>query len=148
MPKRRRLWSSWNYLGSGGETDASLSLTYWMNKLQPLGDARDLFVTLNPNRAIEPGSEIAAFDYSHPIFDQQAMAAQHDLWNLQGRRKTWFCGSYFGYGFHEDGLQSGLAAAEDIGGVRRPWSVANESGRIHLGTRQSLSREIVREAAE
>jgi len=51
---------------------------------------------------------------------------------LQGRRHTWFCGSYFGYGFHEDALQSGLAAAEDIGEVRRPWTVANESGRIHL----------------
>lgn len=148
MPKRRRLWSSWNYLGSGRGPDASLSLTYWMNKLQPLGDTRDVFVTLNPTRAIEPGSEIAAFDYSHPIFDQRAVAAQHDLWSLQGRRNTWFCGSYFGYGFHEDGLQAGLAAAEDIGGVRRPWRVANESGRIHLGARPFPAREIVREAAE
>jgi predicted NAD/FAD-binding protein len=148
MPKRRRLWSSWNYLGCGSGKDASLSVTYWMNKLQPLGDACDLFVTLNPTRAIEPASRIAAFDYSHPLFDQQAMIAQQDLWSLQGRRKTWFCGSYFGYGFHEDGLQAGLAAAEDIGGVRRPWRVAEESGRIHLGVRSSPIREIVREAAE
>lgn len=148
MPKRRRLWSSWNYLGSGSGKDASSSVTYWMNKLQPLGDARDLFVTLNPTRAIEPASRIATFAYSHPLFDQKAIMAQQDLWSLQGRRKTWFCGSYFGYGFHEDGLQAGLAAAEDIGGVRRPWRVADESGRIHLGMRSSPIREIVREAAE
>jgi uncharacterized protein len=148
MPKRRRLWSSWNYLGSDSGADASLSLTYWMNKLQPLGDSRELFVTVNPTCAIQSGSEIAAFDYSHPVFDRQAMTAQRELWSLQGRRKTWFCGSYFGYGFHEDGLQAGLAAAEDIGGVRRPWRVANESGRIHLGARPSEVREIVPEAAE
>jgi len=148
MPKRRRLWSSWNYLGSDGMAETSLSLTYWMNNLQPLGYGHDLFVTLNPSRAIEPESEIASFDYSHPVFNRQAMASQRDLWSLQGRRKTWFCGSYFGYGFHEDGLQAGLAAAEDIGGVRRPWRVANESGRIHIGARPGSVREIVREAAE
>ena len=58
------------------------------------------------------------------------MAAQRRLWSLQGRRNTWFCGSYFGSGFHEDGLQAGLAVAEALGGVRRPWSVPDESGRI------------------
>lgn len=148
MPRRRRLWSSWNYLGSERGTETAVSVTYWMNKLQPLGNARDLFVTLNPTRAIEPGCEVAAFDYSHPVFDNRAMSAQHDLWDLQGRRNTLFCGSYFGYGFHEDGLQAGLAAAEDIGGVRRPWSVTNESGRIHLSRRPIVTRDIVREAAE
>lgn len=149
MPKRRRLWSSWNYLGSGcGTHNSALSVTYWMNRLQPLGDAPDVFVTLNPACPITPQSEIAAFDYSHPIFDHSAMAAQKDLWGLQGRRRTWFCGSYFGYGFHEDGLQAGLAAAEDIGGVRRPWTVANESGRVLAFTPRSGARRIVREAAE
>jgi predicted NAD/FAD-binding protein len=128
--------------------DASLSVTYWMNMLQPLGNAPDLFVTLNPTRAIESNSRIATFDYSHPLFDRRALAAQRELWSLQGRRGTWFCGSYFGYGFHEDGLQSGLAAAEDIGGVRRPWKVANESGRIHVGAGQPPACTIVLEAAE
>ena len=61
------------------------------------------------------------------------MRAQRQLWSLQGDRKTWFCGAYFGAGFHEDGLQSGLAVAEQLGGVRRPWTVPNESGRIVLG---------------
>ena len=133
MPRRRGLWSSWNYLGSGHGRDASLSVTYWMNRLQPLGErCPDLFVTLNPCREIAAASIIAAFDYAHPLFDAGAMSAQRELWRLQGRRRTWFCGSYFGYGFHEDGLQAGLAAAEDIGGVRRPWTVADPSGRIHV----------------
>jgi uncharacterized protein len=143
MPRRRRLWSSWNYLGSGRGSDARLCVSYWMNKLQPLGaDAPPLFVTLNPPREPAPGTTIATFDYAHPMFDGRAMAAQRQLWQLQGRRRTWFCGSYFGYGFHEDGLQAGLAVAEDIGGVRRPWSVADQSGRIHVG---AATRSTIRE---
>jgi len=63
----------------------------------------------------------------------RAMAAQRQLWSLQGRRNTWFCGAYFGSGFHEDGLQAGLAVAEQLGGVRRPWSVPDQSGRIFVG---------------
>jgi predicted NAD/FAD-binding protein len=69
--------------------------------------------------------------YRHPIFDEQAILAQRKLWALQGLRSTWYCGAYFGAGFHEDGLQAGLAVAEVLGGVRRPWTVADESGRIH-----------------
>jgi predicted NAD/FAD-binding protein len=68
--------------------------------------------------------------YSHPLFDIHAMQAQQQLWSLQGRHNTWFCGAYFGAGFHEDGLQAGLAVAEALGGVRRPWTVPDESGRI------------------
>jgi uncharacterized protein len=141
MPKRRRIWSSWNYISdtraqSAARPEApSLApcVTYWMNKLQPLDTAEDIFVTLNPGRPVRGDAEIATFAYDHPVFDQAAIMAQEDLWQLQGQRRTWFCGSYFGYGFHEDGLQSGLAAAESIGGVRRPWTVVNESGRIRLG---------------
>ena len=146
MPKRRRLWSSWNYMGRDRD-HASLSVTYWMNKLQPLDTERDYFVTLNPTRSIAPERQISSFEYSHPVFDHRAMAAQRELWSLQGRRNTWFCGSYFGYGFHEDGLQAGLAVAEDIGGVRRPWNVANESGRIHLTRSSASARERLLEGA-
>jgi predicted NAD/FAD-binding protein len=148
MPLRRRLWSSWNYIGRGNGTDAVLCVSYCMNKLQPLlASAPPLFVTLNPTH--EPAHETvrAEFDYAHPMFDSRAMSAQRELWRLQGRRRTWFCGSYFGYGFHEDGLQSGLAAAEDIGGVRRPWQVPGESGRIHLRPADQ-ARPPVLEAAE
>lgn len=141
MPKRRRVWSSWNYLGNDRESGRELAVTYWMNALQPLGTKRDYFVTLNPQRPIAPGHFIEAFDYTHPQFDEAALSAQRRLWSLQGRRRSWFCGSYFGYGFHEDGLQSGLAVAELLGGVRRPWSVADESGRLTLdaGPRASAS---------
>jgi hypothetical protein len=92
-----------------------------------------LFVTLNA--PVAPREELVyrRFVYEHPIFDLAAIDAQRDLWSLQGRRRTWFCGAYFGAGFHEDGLQAGLAVAEQLGGVRRPWRVENESGRIHVG---------------
>jgi predicted NAD/FAD-binding protein len=94
-------------------------------KIAPL-----LFVTLNPQR--EPRHAWHREIYDHPLFDSAAITAQRQLWSLQGRRNTWFCGAYFGAGFHEDGLQAGLAVAEVLGGVRRPWRVANESGRIGL----------------
>jgi predicted NAD/FAD-binding protein len=133
MPRRRRLWSSWNYTGSLIPSSGAASVTYWMNNLQPLGHgAPDLFVSLNKDAELDLSKVLASFTYTHPIFDAKAIGAQRELWRLQGRRSTWFCGSYFGYGFHEDGLQSGLAAAEDIGGVRRPWVVENESDRLHL----------------
>jgi predicted NAD/FAD-binding protein len=127
MPKRQRLWSSWNYLGSGG---GHCSVTYWMNSLQPLATSEDIFVTLNCAVPPRDTSIINRMTYRHPIFNGAAMAAQRQLWRLQGVHRTWFAGSYFGYGFHEDGLQAGLLAAEEAGGVRRPWAVASESGRV------------------
>jgi uncharacterized protein len=129
MPARRRVWASWNYMGERRSTQA-LQVTYWMNRLQGLTDAPPLFLTLNPSA--EPASVLHEQIYDHPRFDVGAMRAQTALWSLQGRRRTWFCGAYFGAGFHEDGLQSGLAVAEQLGGMRRPWSVPNESGRIHV----------------
>lgn len=130
MPRRKGAWASWNYIG----TDDGLCVTYWMNRLQGLpGD--NLFVTLNPPRPPRPETLLRTELYEHPIFDPAAMRAQRELWSLQGDGGVWFCGAHFGAGFHEDGLQSGLAVAEQLGGVRRPWTVANESGRIHLGGR-------------
>ena len=134
MPKRRRAWSSWNHMGFRDRPGEG-AVTYWMNRLQSLKDAPDLFVTLNPNREIEADKLIRTEVYDHPMFDGAAIAAQGQLWGLQGVRRTWFCGSYFGHGFHEDALQSGLAVAEQLGGVRRPWSVEGESNRIHLPER-------------
>ncbi len=139
MPRRRAVWSSWNYLGarrSNGELTAGETapcVTYWMNRLQDL-PGPDLFLTLNPHTAPATATVLHSQYYDHPMFDAAAIAAQRAVWSLQGVRKTWFCGAHFGAGFHEDGLQAGLAVAEALGGVRRPWSVANESGRIKLGT--------------
>ena len=131
MPKRKRVWASWNYLKPDPNHDAGLSVTYWMNRLQPLPTREDIFVTLNPASAIRDDKTIATVDYDHPVFTADAVAAQKHLWSLQGRGGVWHCGAWFGYGFHEDGIQSGLAVAEDLGGVTRPWTVANPSGRIH-----------------
>ncbi|WP_339630785.1 FAD-dependent oxidoreductase [uncultured Sneathiella sp.] len=135
MPKRRKAWASWNYIGNTGSQDEmedSLCVSYWMNRLQGLDAEQDYFVTLNP--AVEPrsGTVLRSFPYEHPLFDTAAMAAQKLLWNLQGQKNLWFCGSYFGYGFHEDGIQSGLAVAEALGGTRRPWRHDPAASRIHL----------------
>ncbi|MEN5169365.1 NAD(P)/FAD-dependent oxidoreductase [Brevundimonas pondensis] len=127
MPQRRRAWSSWNYIGA----EDGLCVTYWMNRLQGL-PGQDLFVTLNPPRPPRPDTLLRSELYEHPVFNPAAIQAQKQLWSLQGQGGVWFCGAHFGAGFHEDGLQSGLAVAEQLGGVRRPWSVENESGRIHL----------------
>ncbi len=134
MPRRRRLWSAWNYLGRAGpEGDRQLCVTYWMNRLQGLPAEWPLFVTLNPFRDPDPAKVISTELYEHPRFDAAAPRAQARLWSLQGQGGVWWCGAYFGSGFHEDGLQAGLAVAEAIGGVRRPWTVPAESGRIRLG---------------
>jgi predicted NAD/FAD-binding protein len=131
MPRRRAVWSSWNYLGRSGG-DAELSVTYWLNRLQSLPGDRQYFVTLNAGVPPRESTFLRRLVYDHPIYDTAATVAQRNLWRLQGERSTWFCGAYFGAGFHEDGLQAGLAAAEGLG-VRRPWTVPDESGRIHLG---------------
>ena len=141
MPRRRMVWSGWNYVGrpaiDGG--DRQLCVTYWMNNLQRLATRRELFVTLNPIHAPRPDSLIRSEIYEHPLFDTAAIGAQPRLWALQGRMNTWYCGAYFGSGFHEDGLQAGLAVAEALGGVRRPWTVPDESGRIHVGSAPQLA---------
>jgi predicted NAD/FAD-binding protein len=132
MPRRRKVWSSWNYAASRSDPSAPVSVTYWMNRLQTIPECAPRFVTLNP--IVEPRADLVIQRQicEHPIFDAEAIAAQDRLWSLQGRRGIWFCGAYFGSGFHEDGLQAGLAVAEALGGVRRPWRVANESGRIKI----------------
>lgn len=133
MPKRKKAWASWNYISAGADTDSRLvCLTYWMNLLQNIDNCFPLFVTLNPHRAPRADAIFATFDYDHPIFDQAALNAQQKLWTLQGANRTWYCGAYFGHGFHEDGLQAGLAVGEALGGGRRPWQVEGESGRICL----------------
>jgi len=132
MPKRRAVWSSWNYLARTGDGARAPCVTYWMNRLQSIPEDNPLFVTLNPVKPPRPDSVIRTELYEHPVFDEAAIRAQRRIWRLQGRRNSWFCGAYFGSGFHEDGIQAGLAVAEALGGVRRPWTVPDESGRIHI----------------
>jgi hypothetical protein len=122
MPRRRRCWSSWNYLGERGHTGSRMrdvSVTYWLNRLQNIVGS-DVFVSLNPLQAPDANKVHARMTYEHPIFDGAAGAAQGRLRDLQGVAGVWFCGSYFGYGFHEDGLESGLAVADSLG-APVPW---------------------------
>ncbi len=143
MPQRRHLWSSWNF--SGQDHNGAACVTYWMNKLQHLNTSQNIFVTLNPNRNIDRKTILGSFQYRHPEFDAAALAAQRKFWSLQGYRRTWYAGSYLGYGFHEDGLQAGLAVGEQLGGVARPWSLDDPSSRIW--TKSRLTPKILAEAA-
>lgn len=121
MPRRRRAWASWNYLGDGlGRRTRAVSLTYWMNLLQNLDPDKPLFVTLNPATPPRPELTHGVFDYRHPVFNAAAWAAQSDVEALQGGNRTWHSGAWLGYGFHEDGLRSGLRAALAMGG-EVPW---------------------------
>ncbi len=136
MPRRQRVWSAWNFLESR-DPSASPAITYWMNRLQRLDTAHPMLVTLNPIAPPDPALVHWQGSYHHPVFDGPAIAAQRELWSLQGQRNTWFCGAYFGAGFHEDGLQAGLAVAEQLGGVARPWQLAEPSNRITVSRRSA-----------
>jgi predicted NAD/FAD-binding protein len=121
MPRSREAWSAWNYLaGAARPGMRPVSVSYWLNKLQPLPFRTPLIETLNPVRPPRPDRVLAQFEYAHPLFDRPAIQAQALLAEIQGRRRTWFCGAWTGYGFHEDGLRSGLAVANALG-VRAPW---------------------------
>lgn len=109
MPPNRTAWASWNYLRPPEqESDRPITVTYHMNRLQKLNTGTDYFVTLNPARPIPEKYVVTSIDYTHPIYDQAAFATQTELDSLNDRYHTFFCGSYFGYGFHEDGAQSAL----------------------------------------
>jgi predicted NAD/FAD-binding protein len=121
LPHLRSVWSAWNYLSDGGDEPA-VSVTYLLNKLQPLPFATPVMVTLNPLVDARPDTVLAEFDYAHPVFDGAAVAAQREIGAVQGRRRVWFAGAWTGYGFHEDGLKSGLAVAQairELGDTRR-----------------------------
>jgi uncharacterized protein len=131
MPHCKRFWSGWNYRANASAPQAeTVEVTYWMNALQKLDSPVDHFVSLNP--VVRPRAELIDREllYRHPIFTPATLSAQRDLWDLQGRRSTWFAGAWFGAGFHEDGLQAGLAVAEQLGGLQRPWDVEGQSSRI------------------
>lgn len=125
MPRRRAAWASWNYICAERSMrreapTGAVSVTYWMNRLQNLDRKRELFVSLNPLRMPDPEKTFASFSYDHPQFDRPALAAQRRLHEIQGVRRTWFCGAYAGFGFHEDGLTSGLEVASRLGATV-PW---------------------------
>lgn len=113
LPENPRARASWNYVREWNVApDAPVTLTYHMNRLQDLKTQEDYCVTLNPLRPIPPERVIGEFLYTHPMYTPKAVAAQPLLPSLNGRHRTFFCGSYFGYGFHEDALRSAVQVAE------------------------------------
>jgi len=120
LPRRERAWAAWNYerATSADRESASVCLHYLLNRLQPLPFMTPVIVSLNPSSPPSPASVQGTFDYAHPVFDAAAIAAQARLPSLQGARGTWFCGAWTGFGFHEDGLASGLAVATQLSARR------------------------------
>ncbi|MBL8458079.1 MAG: FAD-dependent oxidoreductase [Zoogloea sp.] len=121
LPRRRGVWSAWNYLsGEGAPGERPVSVSYLLNRLQPLPVATPVVLSLNP--LVEPAADtvLGRYAYAHPVFDQSAIDAQARLPDLQGLRNSWFAGAWAGYGFHEDGLKSALAVAAALG-VSAPW---------------------------
>jgi predicted NAD/FAD-binding protein len=121
MPKRKAAWAAWNYLReTAGSEEGGICVTYWMNRLQNLDPHHPLFVTLNPMREPAKGSVFGEWTFDHPQYDAAAFDAQSRLGRIQGRHGIWYAGAWTGYGFHEDGLRSGLDVATDLGGYV-PW---------------------------
>jgi predicted NAD/FAD-binding protein len=121
LPHRERVWAAWNYLsgppGADGKIDDQpVAVSYLINKLQPVPFKSPVVVTLNPPTPPRDDHVLARFDYAHPVFDQAAVAAQARLSEIQGADRLWFAGAWAGYGFHEDGLKSGLSAAASLAG--------------------------------
>ena len=104
MPLRKNAWSSWNSITKKKKT----CVTYWLNKLQNLKTNKNYFLTLNPVEIIDANKIIKKVNFTHPYFNSENVKLQKNLQLLQGKKRTWFCGSYFGYGFHEDGLKSSI----------------------------------------
>jgi predicted NAD/FAD-binding protein len=108
MPLRKSAWSSWNSITKENKT----CVTYWLNKLQNLKTEKDYFLTLNPVERISEENIIKKVNFTHPYFNNENVTLQKHLHKLQGKKRTWYCGSYFGYGFHEDGLKSSIEMLE------------------------------------
>ncbi len=110
MPKKKRAWSSWNSISKGEKT----CITYWLNKLQNLRTNKNYFLTLNPIYKISDDFIIKVVNFTHPYLNSENTLLQKDLYSIQGKKRTWFCGSYFGYGFHEDGLKSSIEMVKNF----------------------------------
>ena len=125
MPRRRKAWAAWNYERSPAlaQEQSAVCLHYWINRLQPLPWQTPVVVSLNPTREPAAGQVLGEFDYAHPVFDAAAIAAQQRVPEIQGQAGVWFAGAWTRYGFHEDGLRSGLEAAEAL---RAHWAAESQ----------------------
>ena len=116
LPENPRAWAAWNYerAPSANVESAQVCLHYLLNRLQPLPVTQPVVVSLNPQREINPAQVVGEYAYDHPVFDLPAIRAQSRVPGMQGQQHTWFAGAWTGYGFHEDGLKSGLQAARAL----------------------------------
>jgi len=125
LPRRRRAWAAWNYLAADdADGTRPVSVSYLINRLQPLPCRAPVIVTLNPPFEPSASHVLREFVYEHPLLDAAAVTAQRGITALQGERRTWFAGAWMGYGFHEDGLASAHAVAEAIARAPRATTVA------------------------
>jgi uncharacterized protein len=127
LPRLRKCWASWNYhvLDDAGRTHPQrVALTYWMNRLQALDAPANVCVTLNRGEAVDPRRVLKRITYHHPQFTREAVAAQARWSEINGARNTWFCGAYWRFGFHEDGVVSGLRVVDALQRVQRALEVA------------------------
>lgn len=116
LPKKRKLWSSWNFMREPAfDDERPVSVNYYMNQLQNLQTNKDYIVTLNTTRPIADDSIVNTTILTHPLYSFESMATQDRLRQMNGQQNTWFCGSYFGYGFHEDAVQSAVGIAQAFG---------------------------------
>jgi len=110
MPKKKLAWSSWNSISNGSQT----CVTYWLNNLQNLKCDQNFFLTLNPISEINKKNIVKNINFTHPYFNSETLKYQKSLLSLQGKKRTWYCGSYFSYGFHEDGIKSAINLIENF----------------------------------
>ena len=123
MPKRKAAWAAWNFLRDGRDDTRDVSVTYWMNLLQSIEPSRPLFISLNPPFPPAEGTVFGRYAYNHPQYDTAAIDAQAKLETVQGKNRTWFCGAWAGFGFHEDGIKAGLSVSKGLG-AEAPWSLS------------------------
>ena len=124
MPKRKSVWSSWNYITETGNS-GNLSITYWMNELQGINSSMPILLSLNPKILPNPDLIYGQYSYSHPILDNNAINIQKKLSSVQGKNNLWFCGAWTGFGFHEDGVKSAVEIANSHN-IDLPWFQSKE----------------------
>jgi predicted NAD/FAD-binding protein len=113
LPNNKDAWSAWNYESISG-AEPRVCVHYLINKLQPLPFTTPVIVSLNPLHEPDPSKILGRYDYAHPVFDAAAITAQQNLHRIQGQNNTWFAGAWTGYGFHEDGLKSGMRVCQAL----------------------------------
>ena len=149
MPRRRAAWASWNYHLGDEQTDRT-TVTYHMNRLQSLAADREFMVTLNRTEAIDPDEVIRVIDYAHPVFTPEAVRAQESWDEISGLRRTHYCGAYWGWGFHEDGVWSALRVSQALGGrgpLRRPGEPENVAAPLEPETPLAAAPRVLEKAA-